>query len=69
MEDKRIVVQLSVDIEMDEGDCFDEKALEKALFSYWYAEKHPNIEVVGSAWKATWNAEDYHNGKPPVSSD
>ena len=27
------------------------------------------ITVVGIAWKATWNTEDYWQCKPPISSD
>lgn len=64
-----MIKQFSIDIQLDEEDKdFNEKDIERALFSYWYAEKIPNREVVGISWKATWNdAESYWKGNAPDS--
>lgn len=31
--------------------------------------RQAGIKVEGIAWKATWNARDYWEGKAPISSD
>lgn len=64
-----MVKQFSIDIEMDGTDDLTEKDIERALFSYWYAEKAANREVVGISWKATWTSENYWEGKLPDSWD
>lgn len=66
----RMVKQFSIDIEMDVEDELSEEDIERALFSYWYAEKAANREVLGIMWKATWNkAESYHKADYPDSWD
>jgi len=64
-----MIKQFSIDIQLDEEDKdFNENDLEKALFSYWYAEKAANREVVGVSWKATWNdVKSYWKGDAPDS--
>lgn len=65
-----MVVQYSIDIEIDENDKFNEDDIERALTSYWYAEGIKDKEIRGIAWKATWNSSlSYDSGFGPDSSD
>ena len=64
------VVQYSIDIEIEDTDKFDADDIERTFESYWYAEGIKNREVLGVAWKATWNSsESYHRSMPPDSWD
>lgn len=60
MADTKYIAQFSVDV-ADDGDTHAEdiaQALEQLGFT-----------VVGCLWKATWDAEEYDKGLPPIASD
>lgn len=65
-----MVKQFSIDIEIPDTENLDEKDIERALASYWYAEHIEGREVCGVSWKATWNSsESYHRSMSPDSWD
>ena len=52
------ILQFAIDVEGRYTESQIKDALESA-----------GIYVLGVAWKATWDDDGYHSGKPPVSSD
>ena len=52
------VLQFSIDVEGKYTESEIKEVLENA-----------GIDIIGIAWKATWDSDDYHAGKPPKCSD
>ena len=57
---KKLVKQYAIEIIFDENERVDEEQIARALENAGYP-------VLACAWKATWEEDDYWNGKPPVS--
>lgn len=58
--EKKLVKQYAIEIIFDENEKVDEEQMAMALENAGYS-------VSAVAWKATWNEDDYWDGKPPVS--